>query len=35
MDVIWTTSFKITAEIEIRKHVLPHFADELYRLIVS
>ena len=31
MDVILTISFKITAEIEIRKHML-YFADEVYQL---
>ena len=34
MDVIWTISFKTTAEIEIRKHTCfaNHFADEVFRL---
>ena len=33
MDVILTISFKITAEIEIRKHMFAsYFADKVYRL---
>ena len=34
IDVILTISFKITAEIEIRKHIgfASYFADEVYRL---
>ena len=36
IDVIFTISFKIAAEIEIRKHVFAsYFADDLYRLCMA